>query len=82
MSALTFAFILINTIAGSEEKVVQKMRAIKGISEIHTVYGTFDIIAKIKIEEPDEKIKEEITWKIRGIKEVQSTTTLIVAKSY
>uniref|UniRef100_A0A7C3ESU3 Lrp/AsnC family transcriptional regulator n=1 Tax=Candidatus Methanomethylicus mesodigestus TaxID=1867258 RepID=A0A7C3ESU3_9CREN len=79
---MTFAFILINTIAGSEEKVVEKMRSIKGISEIHTVYGTFDIIAKIQIEEPDDRMKEEITWKIRGIKEVQSTTTLIVAKSY
>jgi DNA-binding Lrp family transcriptional regulator len=82
VNALPFAFILINTASGAEEKVIKKLLQIKGVEEVHTVYGTYDIIAKVKIDDAMEKLKEDLTWNIRRITEVQSTTTLIVAKSY
>ena len=79
---MPLAFILINTTAGSEEKVIKKLLQIKGVVEVHTVYGTYDIIAKVKIDDSEVKLKEDLTWHIRRICEVHSTTTLIVAKSY
>ncbi len=73
------AFILINTVAGAEAKVVEKLSKMEGVEEVHTVYGTYDIVAKIKIDSATEKLKEDVTWHIRRMNEVQSTMTLIVA---
>ncbi len=73
------AFILINTAAGAEAKVVEKLSKMEGVEEVHMVYGTYDIVAKIKIDSATEKLKEDVTWHIRRMNEVQSTMTLIVA---
>ncbi len=76
---MTVAFILINTTAGAEEKVVERLRKMEGVDEVHTVYGTYDIVAKIQIESATDKLKQDVTWHIRRMNEVQSTTTLVVA---
>jgi DNA-binding Lrp family transcriptional regulator len=76
---MPIAFILINTTAGAEEKVVEKLRNMEGVDEVHTVYGTYDIVAKIRIKSAADKLKEDVTWHIRRMNEVQSTTTLVVA---
>lgn len=73
------AFIMINTSAGSEEKVLEQLSRLKGVLELHLIYGAYDLLAKVEIDESSEK--DEIIWKIRQIKDVQSTTTLIVSKS-
>ncbi|HRR54680.1 MAG TPA: Lrp/AsnC ligand binding domain-containing protein [Candidatus Methanomethylicus sp.] len=70
---------MINTVAGAEAKVVEKLSKMEGVEEVHTVYGTYDIVAKIKIDSATEKLKEDVTWHIRRMNEVQSTMTLIVA---
>jgi DNA-binding Lrp family transcriptional regulator len=79
---MPLAFILINTAKGSEEKVVKELKRIKGIIEVHTLFGMHDVIAKVEIEDKPDNLKEDIIWKIRRINEVQSTTTLLVADSY
>lgn len=79
---MPLAYVLINTALGSEEKVVSELKKLEGIIEVHTLYGMFDVIAKVEIKDMGDKLKEDITWKIRRINEVQSTITLIVASSY
>jgi len=71
------AFVLINTQIGSEEEVLKTLREIKEVEEAHIVYGVYDIIAKVKAEDLN-KLREIITWKIRKIKKVMSTTTMII----
>ncbi|MEM3364937.1 MAG: Lrp/AsnC ligand binding domain-containing protein [Candidatus Methanomethyliaceae archaeon] len=70
---------MINTARGSEDKVLNELKKIEGIVEVHTLYGMYDIIAKVEVKDTKDKFKENITWKIRRINEVQSTITLIVA---
>jgi DNA-binding Lrp family transcriptional regulator len=79
---MPLAFILINTESGAEDKVIQELRKIGGIIEVHTLYGMHDIIVKVEIEDRPDKLKEDIIWKIRRINEVQCTTTLLVADSH
>jgi DNA-binding Lrp family transcriptional regulator len=79
---MPLAFILINTAKGSEDKVVKELKRMKGIIEVHTLFGMHDVIAKVEIEDKPDRLKEDVVWKIRMIKEVQSTTTLLVADSY
>jgi DNA-binding Lrp family transcriptional regulator len=79
---MPLAFVLINTESGAEDKVIQELRKIRGIIEVHTLYGMHDIIVKVDIEDRPDKLKEDIIWKIRRINEVQCTTTLLVADSH
>jgi DNA-binding Lrp family transcriptional regulator len=79
---MPLAYVLINTATGSEDKVLKELRKIKGIMEVHTLYGVHDIIAKVELQDRGDKLKEDMVWKIRRINEVQSTTTLIVADTY
>ncbi|MEM3743602.1 MAG: Lrp/AsnC ligand binding domain-containing protein [Candidatus Methanomethylicaceae archaeon] len=76
---MPLAYVLINTARGSEDKVLNELKKIEGIVEVHTLYGMYDIIAKVEVKDTKDKFKENITWKIRRINEVQSTITLIVA---
>ncbi|MDH7556593.1 MAG: Lrp/AsnC ligand binding domain-containing protein [Candidatus Methanosuratincola sp.] len=73
------AFIMINTSAGAEEEVFDQLSKMEGILEAHLVYGVYDIIVKAQIQET--KDKEDIVGRIRQLKKVQSTMTLVVIKA-
>ncbi len=74
------AFILINTTAGAEAKVVEVLKEMEGVEEVHVVYGTYDIVARVNIDSTS-KPKEDVTWRIKRMSEIQSTMTLVVADS-
>ncbi|MCD6530081.1 Lrp/AsnC ligand binding domain-containing protein [Candidatus Bathyarchaeota archaeon] len=71
------AFALINAEIGAESEVLKALKNIEGVVEAYTVYGVYDIIAKITANTMD-KLKEIITWKIRKLDKVRSTLTMIV----
>ncbi len=74
---MPIAFVLINAEIGSEGEVLQALRDIEGIEEAYSVYGVYDIIAKVKAESMD-KLKDIVTWRIRRLNKVRSTLTMIV----
>ncbi len=71
------AFVLINSELGFEEGIVSELNKIEGIKEVYTVYGGYDIIAKIE-GETMEDVKDIVTCKIRRLARVRSTLTMIV----
>ncbi|MCD6504691.1 Lrp/AsnC ligand binding domain-containing protein [Candidatus Bathyarchaeota archaeon] len=71
------AFALINAEIGAESEVLKALKNVEGVVEAYTVYGVYDIIAKITAGTMD-KLKEIITWKIRKLDKVRSTLTMIV----
>lgn len=71
------AFVLINSEIGSEGEVLNELRKVDGVEEAYSVYGVYDIIAKVRAESM-EKLKDIVTWKIRRINKVRSTLTMIV----
>jgi len=70
------AYVLVNCDLGSEEDLIEELKHIDSVKEVHGTFGAYDIIAKIESQER-EKISETITWKIRKLEHVRSTLTLM-----
>ena len=71
------AFVLLNTKTGFEKSVLRDLMEIKGVEQASSIYGVYDIIAKVNAESMN-KLKDLLTWQIRRLENVQSTLTLIV----
>jgi len=74
---MPIAFVLINAEIGSEGEVLSELKKVEGIEEAYSVYGVYDIIAKVGAETM-EKLKDIVTWRIRRLNKVRSTLTMIV----
>ena len=74
---MSVAFVLINTDMGSEAEVTKELRLIEEVSEVYGVYGVYDLVVRLESESLD-SIKEAIGSRIRTIKNVKSTLTMIV----
>ena len=70
------AYVLINCEIGSEEKVIEVLKTIDGVKEVHGTFGAYDVLAKVESEQVD-SLRETITWKIRKIDKIRSTLTLM-----
>ena len=70
------AYVLVNCDLGSEDTIIEDLKHIESVREVHETFGAYDIIAKI--ENPDrDKLRETIIWNIRKLKHVRSTLTLM-----
>lgn len=81
MGALTCltAIVLINTEAGSEIEVLKEVKKVEGIDEAWTVYGVYDIVARVKADTMN-NLKEIISLRIRRLAGVWSTLTMIIVE--
>jgi len=70
------AYVFMNCDIGSEKAVIQLLKGLEGIKEVHGVFGVYDIIAKVETD-ITEKLHEIITLKIRKIGKIRSTLTLM-----
>ena len=70
------AYVLINCELGSEESIIQGLKNLDGVIEVHGTFGAYDILAKIESATVD-VLRETITWKIRKIDQIRSTLTLM-----
>jgi len=70
------AYVLINCELGSEEVIIQLLKGIETVKEVHGIFGAYDIIAKVE-SDTVVKLRETITWKIRQIGKIHSTLTLM-----
>jgi len=70
------AYVLINCELGSEESIIQELKNLDGVIEVHGTFGAYDILSKIESATVD-VLRETITWKIRKIDQIRSTLTLM-----
>ena len=70
------AYVLINCELGSEESIIQELKNLDGVIEVHGTFGAYDILAKIE-SSTVETLREIITWNIRKIDQIRSTLTLM-----
>ncbi len=70
------AYVLINCELGSEEEIIDSLKHMESVKEVHGTFGAYDIIAKIENSDTD-KLRETITWNIRKLERVRSTLTLM-----
>jgi DNA-binding Lrp family transcriptional regulator len=71
------AFVIINAELEAVEDLAKELKRMPNVTEVHVVYGVYDIIAKVEADTM-EKVKETITWNIRRLKNVRSTLTMVV----
>ncbi|MHA1506694.1 MAG: Lrp/AsnC family transcriptional regulator [Candidatus Asgardarchaeia archaeon] len=77
MSKNVTAYVLISVKTGYEYEVLDKIDDIKEVKEASITFGEWDIIVKIEVENLGKL--DSIVIKIRKIKGVERTSTLIAA---
>lgn len=78
MINMSNAFVFLNCDLGAELDIIREMSKMPGVSETSRVSGIYDIVAKVS-EESKESIVRLIK-QIRGIENVRSSLTMIVAE--
>ncbi len=79
-SALTAkAFVLINADLGAEQDILNQIKSVPNVAEVHVVYGVYDIVVKVEAESLD-KVKDTVTHRLRTLEKVRSTLTMIVVE--
>jgi DNA-binding Lrp family transcriptional regulator len=76
---LPTAFVVIDSEIGMENEVLKQLKTLPNVKEANLVYGVYDVIAKVSAG-TQEKLKEIVTSKIRGLDKVRSTLTMIVVE--
>ncbi len=71
-------FVLISCENSHEDYVIEQLKKIDVVKEIQGVFGMYDIIIKIKVDDKDIFTKI-ISTKIRKIDKLKSTLTLMVS---
>lgn len=69
------AYILLTCEIGSEESVMEELKAIPSVKEVHGVYGVYDILVKVESSSADD-LREIVAFKIRKIPHVGTALSL------
>ncbi len=70
------AYVLINCDLGYEEQIIEELKHLSDVKEAHGTFGAYDILAKVESANV-EALRETIMGKIRKIRRVRSTLTLM-----
>jgi len=73
---MAIAYVLINCDLGYEEQIIEELKHISDVKEIHGTFGAYDIFAKVESDQIT-TLRETITSKIRKIDRIRSTLTLM-----
>lgn len=69
------AFILINAELGKD--ITDDLKKIPEVKQIYSIYGVYDYIIRVEANSM-EKLKDVISSKVRQVKNIRSTLTMIV----
>ena len=72
------AYVLITAKSGSERAVVEALKKLREVTEVKILYGEYDIIAKVQVDDIQE-LNKFLIEQVRPIGNVERTSTLIVA---
>ena len=76
---MVLAYVLIDTLPGSEESVNKMLTGMENVVEIYTLFGEYDIIIKVEAKDYP-ALEKTMLEKIRNIKGILDTKTLMVIK--
>ncbi len=71
------AYVLIKASVGQEENVLKEVLSLTVTEEAHKVFGPYDIVAEVRGRDM-ETLVEVITEKVRGIKGIIDTQSILV----
>jgi|TARA_B100001964_G_C14088961_1_gene533922 DNA-binding Lrp family transcriptional regulator len=71
------AIMLINLEKGYKKELVNDIKSIENVTEVHELYGIYDAVVKIE-SDSFPNLKESSFEKIRGLKSIRSTLTMTI----
>ena len=74
------AYVLINCDLGSEKQVIEEIKNLENVKEVHGTFGSYDIIATVESKTPD-IVRQTVIGKIRKLDHIRSTLTLMGIES-
>lgn len=77
LTVLLTAYLLLITESGKETEIAVLLKTIAGVEEVYLVYGTYDVVVKIKVENMD-ALQEIVSSHLMNLKEIKSTVTLVL----
>ena len=75
------AYVLLKVSSGTEREVCKKIAGFDEVLDASIIYGEFDIIAKISVDELS-GLEVFLSESIRAIPSIMLTSTMIVAREY
>ncbi|HIE19180.1 TPA: Lrp/AsnC family transcriptional regulator [Candidatus Bathyarchaeota archaeon] len=75
------AYVMMKVSSGSERKICKKIVEFEEVMDVSIVYGEFDIIAKVKVDEL-ETLESFLSENLRNMPSIMLTSTMIVAREY
>ena len=78
---MTNAIVLLNVDANETHGIAESVASIKGVSEVYSVAGTYDLVAIIRVSN-NEELAEIVTARIRGVNGIRGSQTLIAFRAY
>jgi len=73
------AYVLISCDLGFDVEIIDEIKQLEDVKEVHGIFGAYDIIVKLESDDV-ENLKDIITWKIRKLNRVRSTLTLMAVE--
>ena len=73
------AYVLISCDLGFDVEIIDEIKQLEDVKEVHGVFGVYDILVKLESANV-EILRDAIIWKIRKLNRVRSTLTLMVIK--
>jgi DNA-binding Lrp family transcriptional regulator len=73
------AFVLVKATPGKEDEVFSELSKMDETSEVHTLFGEYDLIAKVEVKDY-ESLGELIIGRIRTLDGVKETKTMMGAE--
>ncbi|HUS78507.1 MAG TPA: Lrp/AsnC ligand binding domain-containing protein [Patescibacteria group bacterium] len=70
------AYVLLSTELGQEASIIDALQGVKEITNIHSLYGIYDLIIEMEADSMD-RIKEVTFNKVRCLEHVKNTITLL-----
>lgn len=79
MMSMPAAIVLINSDIGKEMDILTELCRMEEVEKAFLVYGVYDLVAKVRADTMD-KLEDAITLKVRKVKGIRSTLTLVVSR--
>jgi len=74
---MNISYVLIVCEVGAEKSILAELKSLESVKEVSGLFGSYDIIVKLEVAS-EEELKDIVVSKIRNLKNITTTLTLIV----
>ena len=74
---MNIVYVLIVCEVGTEKSILVELKSLESVKEISGLFGSYDIIVKLEVAS-EEELEDIVISKIRTLKKIRTTLTLIV----